>query len=426
MEPYAYFPYSKESEAVTLFEYIDKKLQGEKIPTFETVVDIQIDNIYLSRGFKRRLSPYFDAINDFISAIQKYPLNYDTTHQLGLFLQEVKSIVSDLNYFKEQQYKDSNNWRKNKLILMGSQQSAFFQLFKSFREFYFYIGLKTGISFDEATNYINTMARLDHPHLHKFYLKTEDLKSIQERINNHTEIQLIIAMIINYSSIEYSEQSKIIENLNNIVPIKEDRKEIKKLYTQVLSQKKQLLSYVNNKYFEFGRQEKKKRTNQLSKKRQHKENIERFHKPTGIAVDVNPSQSICMNCSEHNQIIYDVNLFTPFKHTVATVCINCLLSIANNLKQTEKEHYNYNPISTQLMVNYQHFSKPIIRCQNCGCLSNSMIEFIGVREINSVILCRTCVKNIIKKIDKKHSGHNTLELKTLNGKTRSNNGTKHK
>lgn len=411
MKPYAYFPFGKKNEPITLFDYIDRKLQGEDIPLFKTVTDIQISNIYLSRGFRIRLSPYFDAINDFISAIQKYPLSYDTTHQLGLFLQEIKLIVSDLNYFKERQYEDSNNWRKNKLILMGNQQSAFFQLFKSFREFYFYIGLKTGISFDEATNYINTMARLDHPHLHKFYLKGEDLKSLQERINKHTELQLIIAMIINNSSIEYAEQSKIIENLNNIVPIKEDRKEIKKLYTQMLSQKKQLLSYVNNKYFEFGRQEKRTRTKLLANAEQFEENRRRFHEPTGIAVDVNPSQSVCINCGEHNPIIYDVNLFTPLKHTISTVCINCLLSIANNLEQTIKNHYSYNHISTQLVVNYQHFSRPSIKCNKCGHLSNSMVEFIGVREINSIILCKDCVKDIIKKIDKKHSGHNTLKMK---------------
>lgn len=406
MEPYAYFPYNEESEAVTLFEYIDKKLQGEEIPTFETVADIQIDNIYISSDFRRNFILYFDSINNFFAEIEKYPLNNDKTKEINIFLEEIKSLIPK-NFLKDRQYMTRNNWKHIKHFFRENKKFAFFHLLN---ELYFNIGLKTNISFDEFEQYINTSVRLDYIYLYSNYGISENKESLQRKINKNPELELMISMTKSYTFDEYFELKGFLKSITEITSDNKNRNKIRRKYLHIVSREKKLLSCMNKRYYIFGRQEKHKRAKQLIVKQQHQENIRRFNAQTGIAIDENPARSVCMNCGDKKQIIYDVNLYTPFKHTVSSVCTHCLPSIADGLKQTIRNHYTYYPISSQLAVNCQHSDRPINICHKCGSLSNTIFEFVAAREINSVILCRACVKEVIKKIDKK------LKTETLNGK----------
>lgn len=418
MKPYAYFPFNEENEAVTLFTFIDKKIQGEKIPNFTTVSDIHIRNIYLSDNFNKLLKSYFILLNDFMTLIEKYSSDGDSAYSIDLFLEETKKLMPNKNYLKNEEYLNLENWEINKLIFMENKESAFYRRSKKIMELFFLIGLQAKISFYECSYYLNTMARLEPTNFYKSDEKIRDIKDLQKIIDKNKDLLSISLDIIAYSAIERGKQAELIKNLNCIIHDKKEFEEIKKMYFRLLRLRSDLLGYMNKVYFTYGKEEKEK-SKKLKKSKQREENRKKFNSPTGMSIDVNLEQSVCTNCGEINDIIYNINLYTPIKHMVSSVCINCLLSIANNLNETMRQQYTSHQISSQLMVNYKHYSKPFDRCHICGYFANKTLELVAVRDDHTVILCKKCTDELIKLIDKKRNSHHTLkmEIKNSNQKT---------
>lgn len=397
-EPYAYFPYTKNKAPITLFDYIDKKMQGEIIRNYRTVSDLKIKNIFFYPGFKKRSNRYFKSLYDFISLIENYPSNHN--NQKDLLLKAIKSNLPDSDYLENQKYLIQENWEINKAILFGSKESDFFHLFQNTNKFFFLIGLETNLSFDEVNEYVDTLFRLDYTTLCIKGKKIENEGSIQKRIIRTEDINSIISTIIGYSCIALFEQKEIIKAINKSISTNKNRQAIKKSYYHMLFQKKYLMSYVNSLYYNIGRQERKRYSKFSDKKLQEKENEQRFHAPNGIMVDSEPVKSTCINCGDKDKTIYHVDLYTPFKHTVISGCLNCLSETAKNLSETMMQHYTTNQISSQLMVNYRHSTQPITKCHNCGQLTKYTFEFITVRQSDSVILCKSCIKELLKKIQR--------------------------
>lgn len=406
-EPYAYFPYDKKNNVpITLFEYFNKKMQGDNIQNFRTVADLKIKNIYFYPGLKKLTNRYFDSLYDFISLIENYPLNRNNNYQINLFLKNIKSNLPDPNYLKEQKYFIKENWENNKHILLENKDSNCFNLFQNTNKLFFYIGLETNLSFDEVIQYVNTLFRLDYTTLYRREKKIENKEAIQQKISRNENINSIISTIICYSCSALFEQEEIIKAINKRITDNENRQAIKKSYLHMLSQKKLVMECMNSIYYKFGRQEKKRRPILPNKKLQEKENKQRFQTINAITVDTETSKSTCINCGSKNETIYDVDFYTPFKHTVTSGCINCLLETANTLREVKMHHYSSGQISSQLMVNCQHNKQTITKCHICGNLANPSFEFITVRQSDSVILCNSCTKELLKKMTKERSDHN--------------------
>ncbi len=260
MEPYAYFPHDSKKEPVTLFEYINKKIQGEKIPTYITVADLNIDNIYFDAEFKELLNHYFNALRNFISSIEKYTLDEDNAFQINSFLRETKSLFPNQNYLKECHYLFEQNWKQNKLILMGNKQSAFFHLFKNTNELFFLVGMETNFSFEKFNKYINTVVRLDYTHLYEHNEHNREIQNIEfinKTINKYSRLKSITSSIAGFSNIEYVLQDEIMKNLINVLPSKKSRKKIRKLYLEIIFQRKELMTFMNRMYYRYGKAEKR-------------------------------------------------------------------------------------------------------------------------------------------------------------------------
>lgn len=398
-EPYAYFPYTKNKAPITLFNYIDKKMQGEIIRNYRTVSDLKIKNIYFYPKLKKLTNRYFDSLYDFIFLVENYPLNHDNNYQIDLFLKTIKSILPDSEYLKKQKYLIKENWKINKDILMGDKHSNFYQLFQSMNKLCFLIGLETDLSFDEFNKYISTWIRLDYVNLYN-KVEIENNKPIEEIIRSDKNKSSIITAIIGYSCVVCFEQNEILKEIGKSVSDNKDKYIIKNSYYHMLFQRKAVMTSVNIKYYKFGREERNRHPKFPSEKLQEKENKQRFHAQNGITVDAESIKSSCINCGKKNKKIYNVDLYTPFKHTVTSGCLNCLSETAKNLSETMMQHYTTNQISSQLMVNYRHSTQPITKCHNCGQLTKYTFEFITVRQSDSVILCKSCIKELLKKIQK--------------------------
>lgn len=415
MKPYAYFPNdkSKPNKAITLFSFIDKKIQGENIPTFQTVADFNLSNIYLKDGFNKLLESYFSSLYEFIDLLaEKYSFGFDIEDAIDLFFPTMKPFVSEINYLKEKEYLVKENWKRNKRILMENKNSTFFHLSKKIMELFFLIGLKTNISFYECSYYVNTMAHLPYTTPQKKHEKIRDIKSLQIIIDKDEDLQSISYEIMAYGVMAHLEQKEVIKSLNNIILDAEELNQIKKRYFNLLLSRNDLMSYINKIYYECGTKEQIIEPI-VSAKEQREENKKQFNAPTAMVIDVDFEQD-CLNCGEHNDILYNINLYTPSKHTVSSLCINCLLSVANNLNEAMRLHYTSYRISSQLMVNYQHRFRPFAKCNHCGKSTTETFEIVTVRDYHTTILCEDCANQLIKLIDKKRSGHNTLKMKLKN------------
>lgn len=396
---YAYFTYGK--GPVYLYDYIDKILQGGTKDATQMITDIDAQNIYINNSTIASLSlAYIESLHQVYSAAKDLIVKRNNTNNhVCDFVQTIEKLLPDPNYFAYKRYHSICGWKPNRQLFYGDEASPYSIMVNTLTRLLYCMGESAlSLSFDKVYFYLSEIARKDFSFgvINNAQLSNRNISKIRAFFDQEKVYQDMLLCIRYYSLQESLAQQKIIAQFKDISSNLINGED---LYKQMCINRENLLRQMCEIYYCCGTTE-SNRHPQENKKAQREKNRQIFGTVGGFQIQKSSDEQYCSVCHSKRELIYDINIFTPHKNTLSSVCVSCLADIGISLSSEYNNRYSELFVNNLLMLSYRNYSKPVGVCDCCGSEINAYFKISSSRNPDFVV-CKRCFHKLDDNISRK-------------------------
>lgn len=394
---YAYF---KNKEKYDIFPFIDKLVNGDKVKLPSTIVELKVNNIYISnKRFNHYLRIYLSNLEKFYKTIDELLVNDNSKYP---YLQEFIFAVEqnkngDKKIFENDEIKFIADWCHNKKMFRLENYSVSKDLIDLITRAFFAFGYFGHFSFNSLYKYISTYYREDYQNPKEKKIKDNEKQGISSYIQKNHDLHLLCKEIKYNSLLLYMRQHKL---FNELSEIQTNLIDSQTLYMKMNISKDVTLKELCKYYFALGENERLRGRTLTVQKQIEKNKITFNGKTCGFIIKQSKNDK-CKMCSSIKTTIYDVSAYTPFEHMLISACEDCFKDVDTFFQEINKRKFTEFEIGNQMIVNYKKYPDKNTRCDCCGRLVNTFFEVESIRNPQQII-CTECFEKLSVNISKRN------------------------